>query len=344
MSIRLLFIMWIAAAVVFLLAGVTGWYLNQVGIIATPRNSVSDQFLTKTKSEELLASATPSATPTPSIISFYFVGDMMFDRNIRLNAQKRGGYGSILSTNLKKLFANSDLVVGNLEGPVTSNPSKSVGSTVGSPANYVFTFDPAIVPFLYENNIRLVNLGNNHILNFGQAGLEETYELLADGNINSFGATGRVADYQRWLSIPIKGVNFAFVNYNQFTDAGYAQALADLESAREASDVVILYTHWGNEYVPENALLKEQARDFMNNGADLIIGSHPHVVTGVEQINGKTVYYSLGNFIFDQYFEPAVKNGLVVSAQYDAGSGQFVFADLPVVLEPNGTTSLANEL
>ncbi len=268
----------------------------------------------------------------------------MFDRNIRLNAQKRGGYGSILSTNLKKLFANSDLVVGNLEGPVTSNPSKSVGSTVGSPANYVFTFDPAIVPFLYENNIRLVNLGNNHILNFGQAGLEETYELLADGNINSFGATGRVADYQRWLSIPIKGVNFAFVNYNQFTDAGYAQALADLESAREASDVVILYTHWGNEYVPENALLKEQARDFMNNGADLIIGSHPHVVTGVEQINGKTVYYSLGNFIFDQYFEPAVKNGLVVSAQYDAGSGQFVFADLPVVLEPNGTTSLANEL
>lgn len=267
----------------------------------------------------------------------------MFDRHIRVNAQKRGGYEGTISPGLLALFAQADVVVGNLEGPITNNPSKSVGSAVGSPANYLFTFDPAVVAFLSQSNIHLVNLGNNHILNFGQAGLEETYRNLDQGDIAYFGATGKTEPYQRWYSTTINDIRFAFVNYNQFTPDGYQQALEDLTEVREAHDVVILYPHWGNEYVPENATLKEQARAFVAAGADLIVGSHPHVVTGNEVVDGTKIYYSLGNFIFDQYFEPAVKQGLVVQASYDQVRKEFTFAEMPVVLTADGVTALLDE-
>lgn len=307
------------------------------------RTSVSSEVVTQSASvsdNTILPSPTP-APPKP--ITFVFLGDMMFDRHIRVNAQKRGGYDVLLSQGLKDMFASADLVVGNLEGPVTTSTSKSVGSIVGSSANFIFTFDPTVVPFLYKHNIRLVNLGNNHILNFGTTGLEETYELLEQGAVEYFGATGSPSEQNRTHSLTMGETSFSFVNYNQFTPAGYDSALEDLASVRETHDVVILYTHWGNEYVPENAVLKEQARAFVAEGADLIIGSHPHVVTGTEVIDGKTVYYSLGNFIFDQYFEPAVREGLVVSAAYDPATNTFSFTDTPVRLDQNGTTSLATE-
>lgn len=307
------------------------------------RTSVSSEVVTQSASvsdNTILPSPTP-APPEP--IKLVFLGDMMFDRHIRQNAQKRGGYDVLLSQGLKDMFAGADLVVGNLEGPVTMSSSKSVGSAVGSSNNFIFTFDPAVVPFLYKHNIRLVNLGNNHILNFGNAGLDETYDFLEQGNISYFGVTGSPLERTSTNSQTIGGTRFAFVNYNQFTPAGYESALEDLRTVRDDHDVVIVYTHWGNEYVPENAVLKEQARAFVASGADLIIGSHPHVVTGTEVIDGKTVYYSLGNFIFDQYFEPAVREGLVVTALFDPTTNSFSFTDTLVRLDPDGTTSLTSE-
>ncbi len=89
--------------------------------------------------------------------------------------------------------------------------------------------------------------------------------------------------------------------------------------------------------------MKEQARNFQTLGADLIIGSHPHVVTGIAEIESTKVYYSLGNFIFDQYFEPAVQAGLVVEAHYDPAQKMFSFTDHAVKLEPSGVTALADE-
>lgn len=316
--------------------------LSRMGWLRQQRTALSSEQ--NTSLSHTAVSIVPSSTPLPpKKILLIFLGDMMFDRHIRLNSQKRGGYTGTISPGLQTLFSTADLVIGNLEGPVTDNPSKSLGSKVGSPANYLFTFDPVVIHFLHESNIRLVNLGNNHILNFGQEGLEKTYQLLEHGQIGYFGATGRSSPYQRWYETVIDGVSFAFVNYNQFTPEGFTQALEDLAVVRPSHDVVILYTHWGNEYVPENATLKEQAAAFVEAGADLIIGSHPHVVTGTEEIMGKKVYYSLGNFIFDQYFEPAVQQGLVVRTEYDPLTQTFMFTDIPVKLEPNGITSLITE-
>lgn len=343
MPIRLLLQIFGAGLIICLLAFTVLGYLSQSGKISVPRISVSNELQPNSPAAtSTIVSPLPNAAPQP--IRFIFLGDMMFDRHIRQNAQKRGGYSQLLSPAITKLFKNADLVISNLEGPVTDNPSKSVGSAVGSTANYIFTFDPAVISFLYDANVRLVNLGNNHILNFGQGGLAETYTRLEQGDIGFFGATGSEIEQQRWKALEIDGVSFVFINYNQFTPNGFNLALEDLASVRADHDVVVMYTHWGNEYVPENAVLKEQARTFFDKGADLIVGSHPHVVTGKEVVNGKTVYYSLGNFIFDQYFEPAVQKGLIVEAAFDPVQKNFSFTDIPVKLLPNGTTALEDEI
>jgi len=82
------------------------------------------------------------------------------------------------------------------------------------------------------------------------------------------------------------------------------------------------------------------AHQLIDEGADLVIGSHPHVVQGIENYQGKKIYYSLGNFVFDQYFEEAVKNGLLVEARIDPNSGQLSFEDYPIRISKTGETEL----
>src|SRR4051812_3672565 len=102
--------------------------------------------------------AAVAAVPQPVVkqATILFGGDLMFDRYIRLTTE-RHDEDYVLSC-IKPLFQKADLVVANLEGPITNNPSKSAGSVVGSPENYTFTFATTTAPILYRHNIRLVNL------------------------------------------------------------------------------------------------------------------------------------------------------------------------------------------
>ncbi|MCX6721568.1 MAG: CapA family protein, partial [Candidatus Staskawiczbacteria bacterium] len=99
-------------------------------------------------------------------VQILFVGDLMFDRGIRYAADQNKSNKYIFAK-IDKLLTNSDLVATNLEGPVTNNKSVSSGTVPGSANNYYFTFDPSVPTALFNENIRLVDLGNNHILNFG---------------------------------------------------------------------------------------------------------------------------------------------------------------------------------
>jgi len=242
---------------------------------------------------------------------------VMLDRHIRTNAEARG-YDSLLDENLKGLLQTANFVVVNLEGPITTNQSVSVGSAIGSTNNYLFTFDPVVTQFLKTYHMSPVNLGNNHMLNFGEVGLRSTYQYLDEAGLQYFGNPEPAADAtQRVAIITSQHITIALVNYNQFVAAGLETALIDIQAVQNQVDLVFVYAHWGNEYVPENQVLIDQAHQFIEVGADAVIGSHPHVVTGIEDYQGKRIYYSLGNFIFDQYFEPAVREGLVVELIID---------------------------
>lgn len=233
-----------------------------------------------------------------------FAGDMMFDRTIRSKAEEKG-YDFIFSC-IHDYLLGFDSVIANLEGPITDSPSQSAGTQPGQMNNTTFTFSPLVANALFNHRIRTVNLGNNHSLDFGSAGAQSTREYLSGAGIDFFGSPHASSS----VRLSVRGLKIAFVNFNQFLGFNNPQqTVKDIISLRDSSDYVFVYTHWGEEYVAANEYQKELAYMFIDAGADMVIGSHPHVIQEHEVYKGKHIYYSLGNFMFDQYFSDEVKRG-----------------------------------
>jgi len=216
---------------------------------------------------------------------------------------------------------------------------------MGSRENYLFTFDPSWAPTLKQNNISIVNLGNNHILNQGESGLAETGKYLDVAGVQYFGSPQTLPDH-RTLVVTVRGVRIGFVNENQFIPEGEAKALEDVKLIRGQVDVLVAYTHWGTEYLPRTADEQRRAHALIDAGADVIIGSHPHVVQEKEIYQGKTIYYSLGNFVFDQYWQEPTMHGLLVEMTIDPNGGgahrntPVQFRDILIQLKPTGQTEI----
>jgi len=264
-----------------------------------------------------------------------FVGDMFFDRYIRKVQNEKGG--AFIFSCVGDFLKEADLVVGNLEGPITENASVSLGSKVGSPENFVFTFPTGTAALLARHNVHLVNLGNNHIANFGPSGIESTKEYLSRAGVDYFGGIDGDEPTHR---TKIGGRKVTFISYNQFGGAPPSKIAEKIKDEVKEGRTVIVFTHWGEEYAEPTVHMRNTAKLFAEAGARLIIGSHPHVVLGSEAIGSTTVYYSLGNFIFDQYWESAVATGLLL----DVGvrGDQVNITERKVVMTRDGRTCLAD--
>jgi len=316
-------------------------FIIAVGALYAFRTTVP--FRPTTSVSETFREPSP-ATPEPQIepLKITFVGDIMLDRHIRTLAE-REGYLAIIDPLLCEYLRSADLVVGNLEGPITAQPSVSQGSIVGSPQNYRFTFDPNSISLLTHCNINLVNLGNNHMGDFGAAGRLSTHQALIAAGVNYFGDTGKQtydSDQPSYVWQDERG-SIGFVNYNQFVPGSWERTLAAVQQLSQGTDLVIVYTHWGIEYqTTHNPTLQSQAKQLIDAGAGLIIGTHPHVIGPTERIQDVEVYYSLGNFVFDQYFSPDVKKGLVVDAEIDFETMNITTSTTEVEMALSGITTL----
>lgn len=265
----------------------------------------------------------------------------MLDRNIR-SFGEREGYENIIDPNLCAELKSADLVVANLEGPVTNNPSVSQGSEVGSPNNFRFTFSPESLQALKQCDISILNLGNNHSNDFGARGVASTREAVRQAGFLYFGDTGsETSDADAVLIWDDGERTLGFVNYNQFVSGSYERTLNRLSKIRQSVDFLVVVTHWGIEYqTTHNPTLQAQATSFAEAGADLIIGTHPHVIAPYEVIGTTPTYYSLGNFIFDQYFSEEVQQGLLVTATFDFSSGTISTEETRIRMRKPGITSL----
>ncbi len=279
----------------------------------------------------------PASIVRPEV-TVLFGGDMMFDRSVRQYMEQYGD-DHVFSC-IVDVLNKPDLVVANLEGPITDNPSISVGSTPGDSNNFTFTFPPSTAALLARHNVRLVNLGNNHMLDFGWDGFSQTKQRLEAAGVGYFGSVG---DDVSVYSTDTHGVPLSFVNFNEFahssTDMIY-HISRRIGSESDAGRIVVVYTHWGEEYVPATERQKALARDFVDAGADIVIGSHPHVVQEHELYEGKHIYYSLGNFVFDQYWEDAVRAGLLVEVSFDR-NGVKTTRDIPIRLDRDRRTCIS---
>ena len=191
----------------------------------------------------------------------------------------------------------------------------SVNTAMNQKENLIFTFDPGLAPTLAKNNIKLVNLGNNHILNFGPEGLNQTKKYLTDAGVDYFGDPG--AGEPIVFTKDLRDKKIVFVNYNYAAPRSWENSLAAIQAAeKDTNAFIVLYAHWGTEYQSgdPSSKTRSRARAFIDAGADLVIGTHPHVIQIKEQYEDESIYYSLGNFVFDQYFSPATQEGLAVQA------------------------------
>ncbi|MDD4073927.1 MAG: CapA family protein [Candidatus Pacebacteria bacterium] len=234
-----------------------------------------------------------------------FVGDMMFDRGVeRLMIKSTFTYPIEL---IKGFLSDFDYVIGNLEGPINEEPEDFTD------ASMTFSFDKRILESL--NNFSVVSLANNHTLNTGKSGLEETRKILRDAGIGFTGdpTTCGIENIYQKDGFAYFGINKTY-SFN-CSNKEISDSIKEYKFYNPESFLIILI-HWGNEYEDVNSVSQQKlARLMIDSGADLIIGGHPHVVQNIELYNNKLIFYSLGNFIFDQYPIKETLKGLVVGLE-----------------------------
>ncbi len=238
-----------------------------------------------------------------------FVGDMMFDRTIRSRVAE-GGFDHLFSC-VSETLKQYDVVVGNLEGPITSNSSVTLGTVPGDINNMRFTFPKDTAKALHKNNIKVVTIANNHIFDFGKAGVESTRQALTKERV---GWLGDPLDKSHKTYVYKSGSHsVALVGFNQFLGVDSVEKTAEeIKKYKKEGDIVVAFSHWGEEYVGATGSQKAWAHKFVDAGADLVIGSHPHVIQEIETYKNKKIYYSLGNFIFDQWWNVSVRHSMGV--------------------------------
>jgi poly-gamma-glutamate synthesis protein (capsule biosynthesis protein) len=236
-----------------------------------------------------------------------FVGDMMFDRGVERKMQE---FSFTYPIDVIKDFLKSfDFVVGNLEGPINETPKDFLDSSL------TFSFDKKSTESLKEGNFSLVSLANNHTLNMDRVGLEETINILKENNI---AYTGDPVDCDADYIYQKDGITYYGLNVTFPSNCSNKEIASQIKDIRfyNPETFLIVLIHWGVEYKIVAAKEQEDlAHVMIDAGADLIIGGHPHVVQNIEKYNGKLIFYSLGNFIFDQYFSKDTQEGLGVGME-----------------------------
>lgn len=249
-----------------------------------------------------------------------FVGDMMFDRTIRKATEEKGVEHTFSC--IKPFLSGFDGVFGNLEGPITTESSRSINTNVGEYGNTTFTFATNTAQLLRDSNVVAVSLANNHIFDFGRDGVKSTKSELQKAGVGYFGDPLTIDNKVIYLTHG--GYKIAIIGYNAFLGVDTVDDTVSLiKDSRAYVDYVFVFPHWGEEYVSATELQKTTAHNFIDAGADVVIGAHPHVIQEIEEYKGKKIYYSLGNFIFDQYFSPEVMRGLGVEVNITKEGLQF---------------------
>lgn len=280
-------------------------------------------------------SFTSSASPfkPEKDITILVVGDLMLDRNVR-NKINTLGFDAFFA-GVKTLISDADIAVANLEGPFTPFPSKTASL---KNKELTFTFDPALAPQLAGLGFDILGLANNHTLNFGRQGLAMTREYIRNAGMWYYGEP----DNRDELSVVIEknGVKVGFVGFHEFSYINYDKVFAEIARLRPDVDILIVTPHWGPEYIKEpNEKMRKWAHDFIDSGADAVIGAHPHVVGTTEEYNGKMIFYSLGNFVFDQYFSEETMTGLAVRMTIDTKSKGITYDTINIRVDREGPSA-----
>lgn len=257
-------------------------------------------------------------SPVTSII---FVGDIMLGRDVESVSKLNGGYRHPF-TETESILQSADITIGNLESPLIAGEAVPTESMV-------FRADEAWAGALAAAGFDILGLANNHIPNQGADGIRTTIAVLDEAGIQHAGAGETESAARQPADIMVGGSTVALLAYND-TDVvpdGYFAAgdlsgtaimdiptvAIDIAKARTRADWVCVFMHSGTEYAANpNQRQIEFAHAAIDAGADMVIGQHPHVVQSAELYRGKYIFYSLGNFVFDQMWSIETRQGIML--------------------------------
>lgn len=269
------------------------------------------------------------------LVKINFVGDVMLSRTV---GRQIASYGYDYPwEKTKKQIADADITFANLEVPISDlYPSPLSGMSFVAPEENL--------KYIKEAGIDIVSVANNHSANFGYNVFLDNIKNLKASGIKMCGGGKNEAEARSASVIEASGNRFGFLCQSAVTGSLYADSdsagvpylgiepwyrddnssisdlVSDVTRAKKVSDTVIASPHWGVEYKHyPNDSQEMVARKIIDTGAELVVGTHPHVVESLEYYKGKYINYSLGNFIFDQEWSQATKEGVMLSSYFYAG-------------------------
>lgn len=301
-----------------IIAIVGGFFINKIFSSAPKSTKVSLKGEIVTKPKQTQKKEPKKITQSKKPVYLIAVGDIMLSRNVENKINQNGFNYPFLKT--RNYLQKGDIVFGNLECPIIKGPIVKTGQMV-------FRAPPGVEKALKNANFSILSLANNHTYNKNEEGMLKTFYYLKKEGIKYTGAGKSSKEAYGYTLIEKNGVKFAFLAYSDgslvpdFYEANNLPGIAfdrkqkmisAVKEAKKEVDFVIVSMHLGQEYKPTpNSDQKDFARDAIDNGADLILGHHPHVIESIEKYKGKYIFYSLGNFIFDQMWSQETREGLM---------------------------------
>ena len=262
--------------------------------------------------------------PDDSEINLFFVGDIMLGRGVEYMINKQGkGDFKFSFLKIASELQKSDILFANLEGPISDR-----GVRVGS--IYSFRFKPEAVDGLVYGGFDILSLANNHMLDYQRIALEDTMNILKENKIDYVGAG---FNKEEAFSLKIKEIKNTRIGFLAYTNLGpgnwkageknsgmawisendIGEIAEDIKKSKKEVDVLIISLHAGEEYEENPTSFQTSfAMNCIENGADLVVGHHSHVVQKIERYNDGWIAYSLGNFIFDQGFSEETMKSIIL--------------------------------
>jgi poly-gamma-glutamate synthesis protein (capsule biosynthesis protein) len=242
-------------------------------------------------------------------VSVTITGDILLDRGVRKVIEQKGT-DAVFSPFVDSVFQSSDIVIGNLECPATKIKEPSF-------KQFIFRAEPEWLFTLKRHGITHLNLANNHSVDQGRAGLVDTRENVVSAGMIPIGAGRTMEEAARPVlltssprkvyvlaSLQLALENFAYLSEKPSVSQEDFDTLVErvrhLRSS-EPDSYIIVTLHWGGEHTLQPVTIQRvRAHQLIDAGADALIGHHTHTLQTIEEYKGKPIYYSIGNFIFDQ--------------------------------------------
>lgn len=268
----------------------------------------------------MIAGALVRTEPKPDELTISLVGDIMLSRGVQKYLEEYGY--DYPYEDVRHIFLQDDLTIGNLECPITDHENAA-----NKAKRFLFKADAENASALKRAGFDCLNLANNHTMDYTSPGLYDTMTHLAENGLAYVGASENAASQKPYI-FEKNGIRVGVLAYSALPPEGYfyngdkptVRHISAMDFSRLEDDIpsidcdfLIVYFHWGIEYQRYKSDTQELiAKKAVDLGADFVVGAHPHVLQEPELYEGRYIYYSLGNFIFDKQIPPGTDETMIL--------------------------------